>query len=64
MSRTEYILHIGVAGSAGELHEIRRMAAVDPQLTEQQRQEVADAVGRRFSALNRAALPNPVTRWG
>ncbi len=64
MSLTEYFLHIGVAGAAGELHEIQRLAAADPELTEIQRQQVAEAVGRRFSQPNAAALPVAAPRWG
>lgn len=63
MSVTEYGLHLQVANTAAELHQLSRLAATDSELTEKQRQQVADAIGKRFAQLNAAALPVKPGRW-
>ena len=63
MSRTEYILHIGVAGTARELHELRRLAASDAQLHPNHRNDVNDAIGKRFAELNATTVGTPQPRW-
>lgn len=64
MTSTFYSLRIQDATAAAELHQLRRESAVDPELTEAQRQQVAEAVYRRFGQLNAAALPVQTPRWG
>lgn len=63
MSRIEYFLHIRVAGSGGELYDLRKQAATDGDLTRAEAEDVSDAIGRRYAQLNHAANPNPKPRW-
>lgn len=63
MSKTEYLLQIRVAGSAAELHEINRLASTDRALAPAEYITVRDEVGRRFSAMNAAAVGQQKPRW-
>jgi hypothetical protein len=63
MSIIEYHLHIRVAGTAGELHDLRRLAAADPDLTKAQAATIPGIIDRRFSALNARTIGKQTPRW-
>lgn len=63
MSRIEYLLHVQTAASGGELYDIRKLSAVDNELTRAEREDISDAIGRRFGQINLASKPNFKPRW-
>lgn len=63
MTQLSYLLCISRATYATDLHSLRQDSAVDGELTEQQRGEVAIAIGLRFSALNAVTIGQQVPRW-
>lgn len=63
MSRTEYFLQVQTAGTGSELYDIRKLSAVDNELTRAEKEDVSDAIGRRFAQINLASKPNFKPRW-
>ena len=63
MSAIEYSLQVQVAATGGELHDIRKLSAADPELTRAEQEDVSDLIHRRFSAINLAATGTPKPRW-
>ena len=61
MSKAEYLLQIKVAATATELHEITRCAATDRALSPAEYITVRGEVGKKFSALNAAAIGDNLT---
>ena len=57
MTTLSYLLSISRAMDAATLHELRREIEADPELKPEQRESLGKSIGRRFSYLNREALP-------
>ncbi len=62
MTTLSYLLSISRAMDAATLHDLRREVDADPDLTEVQREALRAGIGKRFSWLNREALPVK-SRW-
>jgi hypothetical protein len=63
MSRIEYFLQVQTASTGGALYDIRKLSAVDNELTLAEKEDVSDAISRRFSQINLASKPNFKPRW-
>ena len=63
MTKIEYFVAVRAAGGGAELHELRKQSAVDGDITSGEAQDISDAIGRRFSQLNAAAVGQPKPRW-
>jgi len=63
MSQLTYLLCISRAEDATELHQLRREAEVDGELSATEREQIYKSIGKRFAALNAAACGKPKPRW-
>jgi hypothetical protein len=63
MKRMDYLIQVQVTENATELHALTRIAATDPQLSPADYIEIRGEVGKKFSALNAAAIGQPKPRW-
>lgn len=63
MNPLEYKRQIAQATTAAELHALRGLAELDPQLPPSARVRIAEAVGKRFAQLNAEAIGHQKPRW-
>jgi len=63
MTKLTYLLDVAAATTAGELHDLRTLAATDADLTPRERAEINDRIGVTFGRWNHQANPNSQRRW-
>ncbi len=63
MTKLTYLLDIAAATTAGELHELRQLAATDADLTPRERAEITDRIAATFGRWNHLAVGPQKPRW-
>ena len=63
MTQLVYLLDIAAATTARELHELKRQADTDADLSPKEREQINNKIAATFGAWNLAAVGKPQPRW-